>query len=53
MRLPLLAAVSLLAAGSPLLHANPIPYPSTGSPVVGSTTVTANGGQIDAWFCLL
>jgi hypothetical protein len=49
MRLHTLAILPLLAVGSALL-ADPIPYPTPGTPVSGSTTVTANGGDITGYF---
>jgi Domain of unknown function (DUF4114)/PEP-CTERM motif len=50
MRLRSLTLLSILAAGSSSLFADTIPYPNTGTIIPGSTTVTANGGEIDAYF---
>jgi hypothetical protein len=50
MRLRSLALLTILAAGSSSLLADSIPYPNPGTIIPGSTTVTANGGQIDAYF---
>jgi PEP-CTERM motif/Domain of unknown function (DUF4114) len=50
MRLHLLVLASLLTAGSASLLADPIPYQNPGHILTGSTTITANGGDISAYF---
>lgn len=50
MRFSSIILVSLFAAGSSSMFADTIPYQNPGSPIPGSTTVVATGGEIDAYF---